>query len=279
MISFQNILLSITKNPWVFLVASRPLFAYGAGFTSPNSIQRYAVFVVLCLYVGITLANFTAYIQSTGYWPSIIAGTIVAQPISYFDRLICRKWAFENRQAIFRTIPDRKAKDDTGRPLKAATAGHDEDSFGSRLAFGNEVGGTVRGPGTSWEVKKLPRFSSSDPQWVPSPLQFIMWKFAIIIGCSLLNDYVQNAREALNKDLLLPSLVPFLTRLGDVSRDEIWTRVVVGLTSWAAAYSLLQVLFGIPALIGVCLKPSSVKEWRPAFGSPLDAYTMREFWG
>lgn len=279
MTSFQNFLVYLAKSPWIFLVASRPLFAYGAGFTSPNSVQRYLVFLILSLYVWTTLANFTTYIQSTGYWVSIIAASIFVLPLVYFDRLIYRKWTFEDRQAIFGTTFDHDAKKDAKPPAEIAATANTEDTVGLRFAFGNEVSGTLRGPGTSWEVKGLPHFSSSDPQWVPSLLLFITWRLAALMGSFFLNDYIVEARVALNKELLQPSLVPFFTRIGEVTQGEVWTRLSVGVTTWVGAYCLLQVLFGIPALVCVCLKPSSIQEWRPLFGPFSEVYTVRGFWG
>lgn len=104
-------------------------------------------------------------------------------------------------------------------------------------------------------------------------------EIAILVGCSFLNHYAVDAREALNKDLLQPSKVPFLTRLNEVTNEEVWTRLVVALSSWTMFYFLLQELFSVPAAIAVILKPSSVAEWRPMFGPVSEIYTMRGFWG
>ncbi len=279
MISFQNLLTDIIRSPWIFVVVSGPIFAYGAGFTSANSPQRYVVFLILCLYVWTTLASFRTYVQGTGYWPGIFAVWIFALPLTYFDRVIYRKWTFEDRHTIFSTTFDRDAKKDAQGPVGETATADTEDSIGSRFAFGNAVNGTVRGPGTPWEVKGLPQFSSSDPQWVPSPFQFIMWKVAILTGCFFLNDYMVKLKSTQDRKMFQPSLVPFFTRIGEVTQEEVWTRLVVGVTTWTAAYCLLQVILGIPAIVGICLKPGSVQEWPPAFGPILEAYTVRGFWG
>lgn len=261
------------------MVVSGPIFAYGAGFTSANSPQRYVVFVILCLYVWTTLASFKNYIQGTGFWPATFAGTIFALPLTYFDRLIYRKWTFDDRHTIFSTTFDRNAKKDAQRPVGTAATAATDDSIGSRFAFGSAVHGTFRGPGTPWEVKGLPQFSSSDPQWVPSPFQFIMCKLAILIGCFFLNDYMVKLKWTVDRKMFQPSLVPFFTRIGEVTQEEVWTRLVVGVTTWTGAYCLLQVLLCIPAIVGICLKPGSVQEWPPGFGPVLEAYTVRGFWG
>lgn len=266
----------LATNPWIFLVASRPIFAIGAGFTSPNSYSRIGVFAILSIYAWLCISNFSKYIQSTGFLASTIAAAMICVPLVYFDRLLYRKWAYEDRRAIFVTARIKSVSDDR---VEASSISDDRDTFGSRFAFGQEVAGTVRGPGTSWEVKNLPAFSSSDNEWVPSPIIFIVWRLAVIISCFILNDYAIDARMALDHDLMLPSNVPFFSRIGEVTHGEYWTRLIVGVSTWLNGYCSMQVLFNCPALISVCFKPNDVALWRPAFGSILDAYTMRGFWG
>ncbi len=269
-------LVYLVKNPWIYLVASRPIFAIGAGFTSPNSFYRMAVFAILSTYAWLCLSGFSNYIQSTGFLAIAVASTISSSPLVYFDRLVYRKWVYDDRQAIFRTAPTKGAKRDV---QKADILAEEEDNFSSRFAFGEEVAGTVRGPGTSWQAKGIPHFSSADPQWIPSPFIFIVWKLSIIVSCFFLNDYVFDIRMALDRDLMLPSRVPFFTRSREVTRDEIVTRLIVGVSTWLSGYCLMQILFSCPALISVCFRPSGIALWRPAFGTIVDAYTMRGFWG
>ena len=272
----QDSLTYLVTNPWIFLIASRPIFAIGAGFTSPSSYSRIAVFAILSIYAWLCISNFSKYIQSTGFLSSTIAAAIFTLPLIYFDRLIYRKWTFEDRRAIFGTACISSASDDKD---EAGSVSEDQDTFGSRFAFGQEVAGTVRGPGLSWEVKNLPAFSSSDHQWVPSPIHFILWRLAVIISCFFLNDYMIDVKMALDHDLMLPSNVPFFSRIGQVTRGECWTRFLVGVSTWLQAYCSIQLLFSCPALLGVCFKPNDVALWRPVFGSILDAYTLRGFWG
>lgn len=276
MTNLQGSLTYFVTNPWIFLIVSRPIFAVGAGFTSPNSYFRIAVFAILSIYAWLCISNFSKYIQSTGFLSSTVAAAILTLPMVYFDRLIYRKWTFEDRQAIFGTACVKSASDDSD---EAGNVSEDQDTFGSRFAFGQEVAGTVRGPGMSWEVKNLPAFSSSDPQWVPSPINFILWRLAVIISCFILNDYVVDVKMAVDHDLMLPSNVPFFSRIGHVTRAECWTRLIVGVSTWLNAYCGIQLLFSCPALISVCFKPNDVALWRPVFGSILDAYTIRGFWG
>ena len=274
--NLQGPLIYLATNPWIFLVASTPIFAVGAGFTSPHTFQRYAVFAILSMYSGLCISHFSEYIQSTSFLASTFTGTICCSPLVYFDRLLYRKWTYEDRQAIFATAPVERAEKVKPTP---DTVSDDRDTFRSRFAFGQKVAGTVRGPGTPWEAKGLPPFSSIDPQWVPSLPFFIVWKLAVIVSCFTLYGYVIDARMALDHNLTLPSHVPFFSRLGEVRGGECWTRLYVGISTWLLGYCAVQLLCSCAALLSVCFKPGDVALWRPAFGSILDAYTMRGFWG
>lgn len=274
--TIQGFLTYLFTNPLIFFITSNLIFTSAAGFTSPDSFIRITVFAIFSTYAWLCISNFPKYIQSTGLLAALLAASLVSVPLVYFDRLIYRKWKFEDRWAIFGTELTKSASGDRD---EAYSVSEDQDTFSSRFAFGQEVAGTIRGPNTSWEVKNLPAFSTSDHQWIPSPTTFILWKSAVIISSFVLNDYVIDAKMSIDHDLMLPSKVPFLFRLGDVTLGECWTRLVVGLSTWLNLYFFIQLAFGCPALISVCFKPSGVALWRPVFGSLLDAYTMRGFWG
>ena len=274
--NIKRSLIYVATNPWINLVVSRLIFAIGAGFTSPASIQRLAIFALLTIYAWLCISNYSKYIQSTGLVSLLIISSISSVPMIYFDRLIYRKWAYEDRRAIFGTAPIKGVKNDAHNSEAVAD---DKDTSSSRFSFGQKVSGTVRGEGTSWEVKDVPHFSSGDPQWIPSPIVFIVWRLAIIVSCFFLNEYVMDARLAVDHELMLPSHVPFLTRIGEITQDEVVARLIVGVCTWTSGYCLIQILFACPALIAVCFKPSAVALCRPAFGSIQDAYTVRGFWG
>lgn len=277
MTNLKGSLVYLATNPWIFLFASRPIFAVGAGFTAPTSYQRYAVFAVLSFYAWLCMSNFSNYIQSTGFLAMAFGSTICSSPMVYFDRLIYRKWTYEDRRAIFGTKPPINVEENDSQ--KANTMPDDEDTFSSRFAFGQEVAGTVRGLGTPFEAKGIPPFSSTDPQWIPSPVLYIVWRLAVIISCFFIHKYLIDVRMGVDHDLMLPSHVPFFARSGEVNRDDIVTRLYVGVSTWASGYCLMQIFFSFPALISVCFQPNDVALWRPAFGSVLDAYTVRGFWG
>ncbi|KAK3173749.1 hypothetical protein OEA41_007081 [Lepraria neglecta] len=266
-------------HPLVIAIAQYLIFTLAAGFTSPRSPTRLLAFALLSFCTWLGIYNFPRNIQSTSVLAAILAGAIAGSPLGYLDRVILRAWAYEDRKAIFGPPPKGKEKTDDQRPISGPGVIDDEDTFGSRYSFGSEVSGVVRGIGTSFEIKYIPPFSSSDPGYVPSPAAFIASKFMIIIACHYIVEYTMDWRVAFDKSLFLPSKVPFFARLDDVTLDDVLARLIIGLTTWIYNYAILQVFFGIPAAIAVAFKPSSVGEWRPPFGSIQDAYTMRGFWG
>jgi len=113
------------------------------------------------------------------------------------------------------------------------SSGNDEGTFGSRNAFGSDVSGLFRGVGTSFEIKDVPHFSKSDPQYVPSPAAFVAQKLFTVVAYYYVHEYAAvEPRFALNHDLLLPSRVPFFARLSGVSQEEVFIRVIVAVTCW-----------------------------------------------
>lgn len=86
------------------------------------------------------------------------------------------------------------------------------------------------------EIKNLPVVSSSDPQWAPSPINFMLCRLVVIISCFILNDYAVDLKMALDHDLMLRSNVPFFSRFRDVMRGECWAKFTVGVSTWLSSY-------------------------------------------
>ena len=74
------------------------------------------------------------------------------------------------------------------------------------------------------------------------------------------------------------SQVPIFSRLGDVTVEELVTRLVVCVLYWFAAYVVIQAYFTGWALLSVSSGLDHPALWRPIFGSVGNAYTVRGFW-
>jgi hypothetical protein len=101
----------------------------------------------------------------------------------------------------------------------------------------------------------------------------------MVVGLYYLNTLCIDIQLRANQDLITDNYVPLLSRVFEVSTNEIATRMQISIAYWAAQYCMLQVLYSLFAVIGVCSKPEDLKFWRPAFGPISTSYTVRGFWG
>ena len=130
-----------------------------------------------------------------------------------------------------------------------------------------------------FEIEYIPPFSVDDPEYVPTPATFMVSKLLTIVACYYTVEYKIYWRVSLDRSLFSPAKVPFFATINELSLNDVWARLIIGVTTWIDFYSFLQVFYNVLAAIAVCLKPSSVSEWRPIFDSVADAYTLRGFWG
>lgn len=80
-----------------------------------------------------------------------------------------------------------------------------------------------------------------------------------------------------NKVFLAPSGIPFFTRFGKVSGEELAVRVLATLGSGLGVFCAQHGVYSVVALVAVGLKLSERRYWRPLFGSISQACTVRRF--
>ena len=280
---------SLLFHPLVVVLAENQITALTAGFTSSNSPLRPIILVLLVAYTCAGLAKFSNYTHTTSYVGIIIGGIYVICPLVFFDRLMLRKWAFEDRHIIFpakfAVVKKKKKRNDEygiGDPTQVdgapITAEATKDTLGSRLAFGQEVAGSGRMVGTPWEAKNVAPFSSSDPNYVPSRALIIRRKLSIILAPLVIRGIFKEVQMSVDPFYIAQSRVPFLTRLGEISREELLVRLILGVGKWIYEYCTLQLL-GVISILLAFLKPDELHKLRPLYGSLSDAYNLRGFWG
>ena len=72
--------------------------------------------------------------------------------------------------------------------------------------------------------------------------------------------------------------VPFFGFLNEVSSEELVIRTITTIGLWISIYCMLQIMHGTVAILAVATSLMKVKTWRPLFGPPSKAYTIRQFW-
>lgn len=68
-------------------------------------------------------------------------------------------------------------------------------------------------------------------------------------------------------------------RLSEVTLEEVITKSIITFWHFLMAFSYLTALNSLFSVVTVGLGALPVQAWPPLFGSPKDAYTIRQFWG
>lgn len=194
--------------------------------------------------------------------------------VTCLDRLILRDWSYRNYGP---------AKSNSNFP-KANTKVDELEKKnirfpGSRIDFGSEISGQARGIERFWQVKNIPSFSDENPALVPTRGAFILVQAVAVVLCYFVNNWTVAITFRLDPNLLSSEHVPFLTRLPKATVIEMRTRIVGSIGYWIVQYCNLQFFYSLFGLVGAILNPQEIHLWRPLFGNPKDAYTIRNFWG
>jgi hypothetical protein len=252
---------SLLIHPLILLVAQSMVTTSTAAYTNRDSFLRYFSLFLIFGLSWLGLSNFHDYINTTGWAGRTLAGALLASPLVFLDRLLIRRWAFGHDFLGPAGLPEAEKKKQ------------------SRWEFGSDVSGSARYIGSDKEVANVPHFSQADPSYIPSWSWFLFRHICLMVGLYYLNTLCIDIQLHANQDLLTNSYVPFLSRVFEVSTDEIVTRVQISIAYWVAQYCTLQGLYSLFAVIGVCYKPEDLKYWRPTFGPMNTSYTVRGFWG
>ena len=268
------------SSPFTVWQIGNMIQALVAGFTSANSILRPIGFVLVFICAWYSVSTFPTRYTTTSTFGRVVGGSFGGLPLIYFDRLIVRKWVYGDGQACTKESL-RKKSDDTDEKSTKRDGNEEEKepSFSERFKYGREMPNSQRGVGLPWQVKGVPPFSSQDPKYIPSRREFLTGHFLLLVFCWASHDILTYVQLSLDQSFMLPHYIPFLTRISHVSREEVYTRLALTLSSRGVQFSMLQFFYSVGAILDVSQNPDNVKLWRPLFGSFSDAYTLRNFWG
>ena len=284
--SFWLLLAWFLFHPFVVAFIGNQIVARTAGFTSSQSTLRPALLALLLAYTCIGLAKYPNYTRNTSSYGTVLGMILGSCPLVFFDWLILRQWAFEDRHKIFPAkflakIQHEKDDDaisdyaDGARVPAGATKGTHE----SRFAFGKQVAASSRMVDTPWEAKNVAPFSTRDPIYVPSRASIVTQRLLIMLPSLVVREIFMEVQMSIDPYYFAPSRVSFLTRLNEVSREEVAVRVTLGIGSWVYILCMIHIMLGVGSIISACMKPDEVRTLRPTFGSVSDAYTLGGFWG
>ena len=230
------------------------------------------IFLAACVPIYIRILQ--NYAGTTGFAGRTTAGAMFWNIVTCFDRLILEGWDYEHYGP-----PVSKAYAEKGSQKSVKPVEKNVQFSGTRMEFGSEVTGNPRGIGTSWEAKNVPPFSRIDPSFIPSRTAFLLAQAVTIVGTYQLNNFTVETMAGVDPTYLADSYVPLLTRLPSVSYAEFHARVVISIGYWIVQYCNMQFFCSLFGVSGVLTNPKNLRLWRPLFGPPSDAMTIRDAWG
>lgn len=198
--------------------------------------------------------------------------------ITYFfhaiERLLIRRWCFDADGPTNYESNKKKAKivqDNVPERVKN-TSIWDKAVFAIDLLF------SPRSIGKPWQINKVANYDDKNPTFVPSRRRFLVQIALQSICLFLIADFARMAPPP-NPGLFGPRKIPLLTRLSQVTAEELIIRIFATVAFWVNTYIVACLIANVPSLMSVGSGLSSPASWRPTYGSLSEAYTIRKFWG
>lgn len=267
-------------HPVILVILQIFIIALAIGLTSPNTITRLAGLPLVAVAAWLVVMTCSDYLPRA--WVTVVAGNGPTYFLRYIELVLLCKWSFDTGRPITSRGNTREPTVSKGEAWKTGTSRGKLTRTGTsweRLRFGLRLVVSPRMVDTPYEVRNVPHFTSQSNE-VPSRGQFPRQNAgAIIISYIVVDLSTLGARPDQNETLFAERTVPLLTRLGDVTVEELVIRTMSTLMLCVNVVCFMHISYGIMAFTAVALGLSDVRSWRPPFGSPEEAYTLRRFWG
>ncbi|KAI4260129.1 MAG: hypothetical protein L6R42_004203 [Xanthoria sp. 1 TBL-2021] len=250
------------------------------GFTSRASALRSGglLLVIYCAYLQIPHITHVQNPVARGF----LANSTFVLTILYIDKALLSRWIF-TIQGPTSSVSGLQPVDDDKIPNKRPKA-HPGDEIanglGSRLRFGLHLSMQSRFANTRWPVKNIPAFDKANPGYVPSKAEFLraaIPKWALYVLILDLAGFLNSSSE--NGITFAAEQVPLFSRLGNISGEDVITRIASILAFWSFQYMVIEVVYGAIAIVAILSGLSAVEAWPPMFGSLSESYSLRQFWG
>lgn len=132
----------------------------------------------------------------------------------------------------------------------------------------------MRRVGTSWQVKNVPSAASQQAQ---SRTGFVIRRAAVTLVAYLFVDFVVSQPPA-DAALVQPEKATLFS-LHTLDVGDVIFRVAMTISYWIITATLNLFMTNVGAVFAVLLGLSQPVDCPPLYGSFLDAYTVRCFWG
>ena len=256
---------SLPLHPFVLEIAT---FSVVIAVASQSSVIRFAAFPLIAALAWLSVSYNDNRRRTTFY--GTIGGGAFTYALQYIDTALLSKWTCDAQGPTSSLGGLRSVRSDVSRRTRTWT---------ERLSFGLYYALDMRFSGTPWEVKNVPPFSANDPKHVPSRARYLRKTTGRLLMFLLFLDLCTFG--APNDDDVMFTLdrIPILSRLHDVSLEEVITRTCASVAFWLIIYCIIRAMYNVLAIVAVTTHLTEVKAWRPLYGSLSDAWSIRQFWG
>ncbi|KAL2002385.1 hypothetical protein VTN02DRAFT_53 [Thermoascus thermophilus] len=256
------------------------LFAYTVTSPSIPRCHPLRVAVVFLIILSCAATAYTArFCSGLRGWNAFVGTTFgIGFVFETLDVLVLQPCC---RGVVLFPFDDR----DRDRDRDGSPKGKSPASRWRRLQAGLDLALNKRKIGTTLQVRNLPSFSRTDPSWIPSRTQFLVFRTVRVVLTYLLIELLTGLEPAAAPDIsgkVAPGQEWILWRIVSGLMTPLEAGEVVGLTLvfWFLMY-LVQMLgydaFSIVA-VGV-LGVDGPRDWPPRFGALGETWSVRRFWG
>lgn len=153
---------------------------------------------------------------------------------------------------------------------------HGAPNNGSLTAAASAIGllWNMRRIGTRWQVKNVPSSASQQGQ---SRITFIIKRVVVTLVAYLFVDVVVSMPPPEPK-LTSPEKATLFS-LNTLSTEDVIFRIIMTISYWITTGTLNLFMNNTGAIFSVLLGLSKPVDCPPLYGSFLDAFTVRRFWG
>ncbi|KAL4803051.1 membrane bound O-acyl transferase family-domain-containing protein [Aspergillus unguis] len=263
--------MSLAIPPWVPPAFYWNLIQLIAGltatFTAAKSPLRLPAAATTALLAYLLTTNFQTHFAATRPSGPIVAMCWV-NVLNAFDLLLSSRASYDAQLAYTKSKNEKKDKPSS------------KDSLAKKLFYALILPYNLRRINSPWQITRLPRFSASDPSYVPSRTKFLLQSlFKLAISGLLMHFLTVEPTD--------PYLVPALARLSE-------TKSILLLRDYDLSSILLQARFSLSfgiitraAIVGgytsgaaiAVLLGSDPAEWPPIAGSLTGAWSLGRLWG
>ncbi|KAF2499668.1 hypothetical protein BU16DRAFT_279495 [Lophium mytilinum] len=255
-------------HPIVYLFAEIAITVFVIGFTPPNSLFRLVglLAVAFCVFQCIPLCM--PYMIRTP-WAALVGGYSVTYAYHYLDVALLSRWSFEQGAPVSGlTKPSTDVK---GSQAISAPSGR--NPIIQQLLFGLKITFSWRFIDTPYQIKNVP------PVIAKNRKDFLLRTFVTIAISYVVLDIISSSNDsAIASKFLGLDKVPFLTRLNQISAEELVIRAFTVLAAGIGLNCVQGGIYHVFALLAVSSGISEPSEWPPFYGSVRAAYSLRAFW-